>query len=35
MPNIVTLERNGREFRTIEDYIVVVGKDKPVLSVMK
>ncbi|MFQ5800373.1 MAG: 30S ribosomal protein S4e [Candidatus Hydrothermarchaeales archaeon] len=35
MPNIVTLERKGKEFRTIEDYVVVVGKEKPVLSVMK
>jgi small subunit ribosomal protein S4e len=35
MPNVVTLEQKGSEFRTIEDYIIVVGKDKPLLSVMK
>ena len=35
MPNVVTLEKDGREFRTIEDYVIVVGKEKPLLSVMK
>jgi len=34
MSNVVTLEGDGNEFRTIEDYIFVVGKDKPVLSVV-
>jgi small subunit ribosomal protein S4e len=35
MPNTVTLEKNGKDFRTIEDYLIVVGKEKPILSVMK
>jgi len=35
MPNVVTLEKDGKAFRTIEDYVFVVGKDKPLLSVMK
>jgi small subunit ribosomal protein S4e len=35
MPNVVTLENNGVEFRTVEDYLFVVGKDKPILSVLK
>ncbi|RMF90557.1 MAG: 30S ribosomal protein S4e [Methanobacteriota archaeon] len=35
MPNTVVLEKDGREFRTIEDYLIVVGRDKPILSVMK
>jgi small subunit ribosomal protein S4e len=35
MPNVVTLDMDGKEFRTIEDYIFVVGKDKPLLSVFK
>ncbi len=35
MPNVVTLEKDGNTFRTIEDYVFIVGKDKPLLSVMK
>lgn len=35
MANIVTLEKDGKEFRTVEDYLIVVGIDKPILSVMK
>ncbi len=35
MPNVVTLEKDGSQFRTIEDYVFVVGKDKPLISVMK
>jgi small subunit ribosomal protein S4e len=35
MPNVVTLEKDGNAFRTIEDYVFVVGRDKPLLSVMK
>jgi small subunit ribosomal protein S4e len=35
MPNVVTLDADGKEFMTIEDYIFVVGKEKPLLSVLK
>ncbi len=35
MPNVVTLDADGKEFRTIEEYVFVVGKDKPLLSVLK
>jgi small subunit ribosomal protein S4e len=35
MPNVVNLEKEGKVFRTVEDYIFVVGKDKPLLSVLK
>jgi small subunit ribosomal protein S4e len=35
MANIITLEKDGKAFRTVEDYLVVIGKDKPLLSVMK
>jgi len=35
MPNTVTLERDGEVFKTIEDYVIVVGREKPVLSVMR
>lgn len=34
--NIVTLEdRNGERFQTIQDYIFVIGKDKPEISLPK
>jgi small subunit ribosomal protein S4e len=35
MPNVVTLEKEGSEFRTVEDYIFMVGREKPLISVMK
>jgi small subunit ribosomal protein S4e len=35
MPNVVTLEKDKKEFRTIEDYIIIVGKEKPLISVLK
>ncbi|NOZ59074.1 MAG: 30S ribosomal protein S4e [Euryarchaeota archaeon] len=30
-PNVVVLTRDGEEFETIEDYVFVIGEDKPVL----
>ncbi len=30
-PNVVVLVRDGEEFETIEDYVFVIGEDKPVL----
>ncbi len=34
MPNVVTLEKDNNEFKTIEGYCFVVGKDKSVVSVI-
>jgi len=30
-PNVVLLTKDGEEFETIEDYVFVIGKEKPVL----
>ncbi len=35
MSNVVTLEKKGKEFRTVEEYLFVIGKEKPLLSVLK
>ena len=35
-PDIVTLEtKDGEEFKTIKDYVFVVGDEEPVLSALK
>jgi small subunit ribosomal protein S4e len=31
-PNLVTVESRDKEFTTIEDYVFVVGRDKPVID---
>jgi small subunit ribosomal protein S4e len=31
-PNLVTIEGDRKEYTTIEDYVFVVGKDKPVID---
>jgi small subunit ribosomal protein S4e len=32
MPNTVLIETDGTTFQTLQEYVFVLGKDKPVIS---
>jgi len=32
MPNTVVIEGEGKTFQTLKDYVFVLGKDKPIIS---